>query len=148
LATCGGTIYMKRLSTSALLPVSRAITEAVADGVTVVLFLEGTTTDGSMVLPFHSALLEPAVKNKWEVTPCHIHYTSTLGQTADGVSWHGDVHFFEHLLRMLRVRRIDATAVFGYPVSHQSRKELASILHREVCRLGRLVQRVPEPFEP
>lgn len=100
------------------------------------IFLEGTSTDGSTVRPFRSSLLEPAVAHRWRVTPAAIAYTCTGGDVAQDVCWWGEMGFFEHLFRLVRVDAVSAHVRFGQPVdSAEDRKALASQLHGEVVAL-------------
>ncbi len=100
------------------------------------IFLEGTSTDGSTVRPFRSSLLEPAIVHRWPVTPAAIHYTCRGGDAAQDVCWWGDMGFFEHLLRLVRVDSVQAHLRFGTPVATaEDRKTLAAHLHREVVAL-------------
>lgn len=100
------------------------------------IFLEGTSTDGSTVRPFRSSLLEPAIEHRWRVTPAAIHYTCTGGDVAQDVCWWGDMGFFEHLFRLVRVDTVTAHLQFGEPVpAAAERKSLAAHLHREVVAL-------------
>lgn len=100
------------------------------------IFLEGTSTDGSTVRPFRSSLLEPAVAHRWPVTPAAIAYTCTGGDVAQDVCWWGDMGFFEHLFRLVRVDSVSAHVRFGRPVdSAEDRKTLAGHLHGEVVAL-------------
>jgi 1-acyl-sn-glycerol-3-phosphate acyltransferase len=45
-------------------------------------YLEGTSTDGSEILPFKPSLLQPVVKNQWKVTPAYIRYDCVGGDSA------------------------------------------------------------------
>src|SRR6266478_2549306 len=62
LARAAGTIFVDRERRLASADVVDLVREAVAGGLLVVLFPEGTSSDGSTVLPFKSALLESAVE--------------------------------------------------------------------------------------
>src|ERR1700744_1499348 len=62
-ATMAGTIYVDRERRSANDGAARLIEEALAAGVSVVLFPEGTSSDGSRVLAFHSSFFEPAIRS-------------------------------------------------------------------------------------
>jgi 1-acyl-sn-glycerol-3-phosphate acyltransferase len=102
------------------------------------IFLEGTSTDGSYVRPFRSSLLEPAVAHDWPITPAAIYYTCTGGDVAQDVCWWGDMGFFEHLFRLVRVDTVTAHLRFGAPVAAgDDRKALATRLHEEVVALKR-----------
>jgi len=59
LASLGGTLFIKRARRTHVGVINREIETALADGVLVVVFPEGTSTNGGEVLPFRSPLLEP-----------------------------------------------------------------------------------------
>jgi 1-acyl-sn-glycerol-3-phosphate acyltransferase len=105
-------------------------------GVVVTLFLEGTSSDGSKVLPFHSSLLAPVEERDWPVTPAWIHYTLQDGTMSEDVCYWGDMTFFTHFLKMLTKKSIQAHVRFGAPMTGKpGRKELAKGLHAQVCRM-------------
>ena len=105
-------------------------------GMVVVLFLEGTSSDGSEVLPFRSSLLDPAQEHGWPVTPAWIHYTWPDGTKAEHVAYWGDATFLTHFLRLMSEQRVVAHARFGEPITEKTgRKELAQELHARVCRM-------------
>src|SRR5204862_3322826 len=62
LAHAAGTIFVDRERKFSSPKVVNSIRDAIAGGPVVVLFPEGTSSDGSKVLPFKSALVEPAVQ--------------------------------------------------------------------------------------
>ena len=110
------------------------------------IFLEGTSTDGSLVRPFRSPLLEPAVEHRWPVTPAAIHYTCTGADVAQDVCWWGDMGFFEHLFRLVRADTVTAHLRFGAPVAAgDDRKALAARLHSEVVALKNQLSNTAAP---
>jgi 1-acyl-sn-glycerol-3-phosphate acyltransferase len=126
LATSTGTIFIDRASRRDTLRVSEAIEHAVRHGTSVVLFPEGTSTDGNRLLPFKSALLESAARNTLPV-----HYAA-LRYTTPQAAWPDDTPFGQHAWQVLQVPRIDATVHFGGAVTAPDRKELAERLWQEV----------------
>jgi 1-acyl-sn-glycerol-3-phosphate acyltransferase len=134
IADCGGTIYIQRGRASDLSRVREKICAAVESGVPAVLFLEGTTTDGTHVLPFHPGLLQPAVDSNWKVIPCTVNYRVAETGTPDGVSWHSDMTFLPHLMEFLLYSRTEVIVEFGPAVQADSRKHLALVLHKEISR--------------
>lgn len=60
-AALGGTLFVKRERRGKVGEIGDQIGELLGEGHLVVLFPEGTSSDGSQVLPFRSALLEPVV---------------------------------------------------------------------------------------
>jgi 1-acyl-sn-glycerol-3-phosphate acyltransferase len=102
LARCGGTIFVNRNQRTAVDSASRHITAALQAGLPVILFPEGTSTCGSQVLPFHSALLHPAIQSKTPITAAAIGYQS-LSHPEAAFCYYGDVHFLPHLSSILRI---------------------------------------------
>ena len=99
-------------------------------------YLEGTSTDGSKILPFKPSLLQPVVKNQWKVTPAYMRYDCVRGDPAMDVCWWGDMAFGDHMLKMMTFRSVQATIVSGPARSPgNDRKALAKELHTVVLGL-------------
>jgi hypothetical protein len=58
------------------------VRERLHAGETIVVFAEGTTTDGFSLLPFHSNLIAPAIEVGCEIWPVALRYTLRGAQTA------------------------------------------------------------------
>ncbi len=111
-ATMAGTIYVDRERRSANDGAARLIEEALAAGVPVVLFPEGTSSDGSGVLPFHSSFFEPAIRAGVSVSAAAIGYASSTAEEA-ALAYHGDDVFGTHLVRTLGLRGLKARVAFA-----------------------------------
>jgi 1-acyl-sn-glycerol-3-phosphate acyltransferase len=136
LTRCAGTLYIARQNKGDVKRLGTDMVRVVKAGMVVVLFLEGTSSDGSEVLPFRSSLLAPAEENGWPVTPAWIHYTLEDGTMGQNVCYWGDMTFATHFLKMLTKKRIRAHVRFGAPLTEKTgRKEMAQELHRRVCEL-------------
>jgi 1-acyl-sn-glycerol-3-phosphate acyltransferase len=110
---------------------SEAVAEIVkrlVDGTSVVLFAEGTSSDGNRVLPFRSALLgameeagshaEPGIL----MQPMSICYTGQHGvpmgrQHRTLVAWYGDLDFMPHIKTFIARGAVDAVVSYGGPIS-------------------------------
>jgi 1-acyl-sn-glycerol-3-phosphate acyltransferase len=102
----------------------------------VVLFPEGTTTNGHTVLRFHSTMLQPAIDAAAQVTPCAIAYELDNGDVTTEVCWWGDMPAFAHFGNLLSKKVIRARIVFGEPlVASGDRKDLSHTLHDQVAEL-------------
>jgi 1-acyl-sn-glycerol-3-phosphate acyltransferase len=135
-ARAAGTQFIDRNRRSDVARQNADFVHIVEHDAVLTLFLEGTSTDGSLVRPFRSSLLEPIVAHCWPVTPAAIHYTCTGGDVAQDVCWWGDMTFFSHLFRLARVDTVTAHLRFGHTVaSAEERKALAAHLHTEVSAL-------------
>jgi 1-acyl-sn-glycerol-3-phosphate acyltransferase len=104
------------------------IVERLASGTSVVLFAEGTSSDGNRVLPFRSALVG-AVKEAGAraahgilIQPMSICYTGLNGipmgrQHRPTVAWYGDLDFMPHIKAFIERGAIDAVVSYGDPVA-------------------------------
>ena len=111
------------------------------EGRGVVLFPEGTSTQGSMVLPFRPSLLETAARAGIPVSYAALTYRTPVGSppAALAVCWWGDMPFLRHLLRLLSLPTFEAKVVFGgRPIEPEDRKVLAV----------RLWEAVQQQFQP
>jgi 1-acyl-sn-glycerol-3-phosphate acyltransferase len=136
LTRVAGTIFVDRahrLSSPAIVDLVR---KAVAGGSLVVLFPEGTSSDGSTVLPFKSALLESAVQLRCPVAAASIEYALDDGSVADEVCYWRDVTLVPHLLNLFFKREIRSTCSFSLPrVRRGDRKEIARELRDEIISM-------------
>jgi 1-acyl-sn-glycerol-3-phosphate acyltransferase len=79
LARWSGSIFIERERRLHVGEVNKAIEAALADGALVVLFPEGTSTNGENLLPFRTSLLEPAVRGGHEISVGRVHYDLERG---------------------------------------------------------------------
>ena len=136
MATLGGTLFIDRQRRTHVGEINSDIQTALNDGALVIVFPEGTSSDGQSVLPFKSSLLEPATQQQHPLTIGRIHYTTATGGDDPAVAYWGDAVFFPHLLNLLSHDQVRATVRFAPVPDHSSdRKELAQQLHAEVLRL-------------
>jgi 1-acyl-sn-glycerol-3-phosphate acyltransferase len=105
------------------------IVQRLASGTSMVLFAEGTSSDGNRVLPFRSALLG-AVKQvaahggfhgPVTIQPMSICYTALNGvpmgrQHRPVIAWYGDIDFMPHIKGLMDRGTIDAVVTFGEPI--------------------------------
>lgn len=129
LAKLQRSVFVDRNRRSRTAHVNREIAGRLADGDVMVLFAEGTSSDGNRVLPFRSTLLgavhERAGGNGGEPTlnvqPVALVYTRLCGlpmgfQHRPVVAWHGDIELAPHLWRLLKSGTIDVTLAFAEPI--------------------------------
>lgn len=136
LTRCAGTLYIRRDSRTDVARLNDEMTRIVNAGVPVALFPEGTSSDGSTVLPFRSSLFGPAETHDWPVTPAWIHYTLEGGSVPDEVCYWRDMTFFPHLLNLMSKDGFQATVHYAAPMTRKmDRKEMARELHAQVTQL-------------
>ena len=118
------------------------------DGDPVVLFGEGTSSDGNTVMPFRTALfgaVRDALGDKGRVymQPVSVAYTRLHGlpmgrQFRSVAAWYGDIGLTRHFFRVLREGAIDVIVTFGPIISVDAdadRKSLARAAEAAVRRM-------------
>jgi 1-acyl-sn-glycerol-3-phosphate acyltransferase len=135
-ARWAGSVFVRRHDRGDAARANVGVGESLKDGVPVVLFPEGTTTDGQRVLRFHSTMLQPAIDNAATITPCAIRYELEDGDAACEVSWWGDMKLLPHVWNLLGKKSVRARIVFGEPITAAGdRKQLSRVMHQEVMQL-------------
>jgi 1-acyl-sn-glycerol-3-phosphate acyltransferase len=135
LVTAVDTIFIDREHKRDIVAANESIAAAMDAGEGIVLFAEGTSSNGESVLPLLPSLLEIPASRHYPVCYAGITYTTPEGEpaAADSVCWWGGEAFVPHLLRLLRVSHFDAHLCFGSPpVVDEDRKRLAMRLHEAI----------------
>ena len=136
IATLAATIYVDRSRRSETHAIQPEIQSALAAGLRLFLFPEGTSSDGSRVLPFHSSLFQPAVDLQVPVSAACIKYTIPDGVAATEACYYGDMKLFPHLLNVLGKHSVIARVTFSSnSFLFSDRKQAALKMHEEVERL-------------
>lgn len=137
-ARWAGSVFVQRHDRADAARANVSVRDALRNGVPVVLFPEGTTTDGHRVLRFHSTMLQPAIDADAPITPCSIAYEIDDGDPAQEICWWGNMTLLPHMWNLLGKKTIRTRIVFGEPL-HASgdRKSLSMRLHEEVVQLHR-----------
>jgi lyso-ornithine lipid O-acyltransferase len=136
LTTMAGTVYVDRKRRSDTRNANEGIKRALEQGLRVVIFPEGTSSDGTNVLPFYPSLFEPAVETGAPVTAAHISYALQDGDVGQDVAYWGEMTFFPHLLKLLSKRGLSATVRFSEAARTFSDRKMAAVEMREaVLRL-------------
>jgi lyso-ornithine lipid O-acyltransferase len=168
LARLQRTIFINRQARHQTGAATREIATRLLGGDAVVLFAEGTSSDGMRVLPFRSALVG-AVHHALgggthhshvTVQPMSLAYTSLDGlpigrSLRDRVAWYGDVDLVPHLIDVLASGAVDVTVSWGEAIAYDGnadRKAIARSSEKSVRRMTiaalrgvpRLAARKPE----
>jgi 1-acyl-sn-glycerol-3-phosphate acyltransferase len=112
MAQLGNTIFIDRGSTRQSLKCAHEIIASLQQGVHVLVFPEGTSTNGTEVLPFKSLLFCAALKTGSPVLPLTLNYTTINEQplnhqTRDLCCWHGEMEFVRHFWDVLSLQSIE-----------------------------------------
>jgi 1-acyl-sn-glycerol-3-phosphate acyltransferase len=145
LAKLQRSVFVDRNRRSSVKETANAVIQRLDAGERVVLFAEGTSSDGNQVLPFKSSLfaaVEPneANGNGHVLQTVAIVYTRVYGlpmnrQQRPWVAWYGDMDMLSHAWGVLKGGPLDVHVRFGAPVSMSivgDRKKLAEHAHSRV----------------
>jgi 1-acyl-sn-glycerol-3-phosphate acyltransferase len=105
-----GTILLRRGSGRAARKAVDEIGALLGAGRAVAIFPEGTTSDGSCVLPFRPALFQAAVDRRRKVLPLALSYHGSCGEPCSAAEFVGDTSLWRSLRRIALVPRIVARA--------------------------------------
>lgn len=158
------TIFVDRARRTQTAVVNSEMAARMISGSPVVLFAEGTSSDGNRVLPFRTSLLGAARAaiaasggESVSIQPVSIAYTHRNGLPLGRlgrpfVAWYGDMTFGAHLWSILRDGAIDVTVTFGETMragAATDRKRLAGEAERTVRRMttNALLGRKPGDLE-
>jgi 1-acyl-sn-glycerol-3-phosphate acyltransferase len=151
LARLQRSVFVDRERRLATAVANAEIAARLAEGDPVVLFAEGTSSDGNRVLRFrssligaaHAALADAEHADKVWVQPLSLAYVG-LGGLPLGrahrphVAWYGDLDLLPHLIGIVRAGAIDAVATWGEPIpccAETDRKVVARALEASVRRM-------------
>lgn len=151
-ADLGRTVYVERERRQATGTARNAIVERLAAGENVILFPEGTNSDGVGVLPFKSALfsaIEGPGCEGFVVQPVTIAYTRLNGlpitrERLPDIAWIGDTALIPHALSFMSLGKVRAELRFHSPVrvgDFTDRKALAKHCHDVVAEGYRRMMR-------
>jgi 1-acyl-sn-glycerol-3-phosphate acyltransferase len=118
LANMAGTVYVERGRGASARTAGAAMQAAAAEGLPVVFFPEGTTSNGETVGNFHSGLLAQAMAAGQPITAASITYRITRpngpGITVPGtLCYWDDTPLLVHIFRLLAVRGIEVEVRFA-----------------------------------
>jgi len=136
--TGGGTLYVKRESRRDAMRVAHRMAEALKDGDILAVFPEGTTGDGSSVLPFHSGLIQAAISADAPVQPVAVQIVDgRSGRPSRAASYMGDESLPGSVWRALCARDLCAVVTFGRPqaVAGRDRRVWARDLRNEIAAM-------------
>jgi len=133
-AARAGTLFLRRERKSDLVRVGERIAPVLAEGINLVVFLEGTSTDGRTVRTFRPGLLEPVVRLGGQAVPTAISYRVSGGYDARvDVAWWGTMPLLPHLVGLMGIPWIEVEVDWGAARGHvEDRKVLAGELERIV----------------
>jgi 1-acyl-sn-glycerol-3-phosphate acyltransferase len=145
-----GTIFINRQRKELVGEIITEMSQKLQQEVNVLLFPEGTSTNGERLLPFQSVPLAAPLRSRSIIVPTTIVYKSidekpVSPANRDLIYWYGDMDFISHFWKLLALRSVEVLVTiqpklecFRYPNNSAGRKKLAEDCYNRV--LGRIVE--------
>lgn len=143
LATGAGTLYIARESRRDAMRVVHHMAECLAQGDVLAVFPEGTTGDGTHILPFHANLLQAAIAVRAPVQPVALQFVDApSGAISFAPCYVGDDTLLQSLWRTLCADNVLAVVQFGVPqqADGRDRRAWAADLRQTIADLRGGVQ--------
>jgi lyso-ornithine lipid O-acyltransferase len=118
MTTMSGTVYVERGRGGSALRARKGLQAAVDAGLPVVFFPEGTTSNGSQLLKFHSGLLAQVLDSGSPVTAASVRYSFAVDNgpnvsVGDDVCYWGDRNMLAHIFKFLGLRGVRVEVRFA-----------------------------------
>ena len=142
LATKGRSIFIKRNKTDSINQKNK-ILELLSSHEKVLIFPEGTTSDGNRVLEFKSSSFSSVENQNFLIQPIVIVYSHLNGIPINRwlrpmIAWYGDMEFKPHLSKLVGLMSISAKIIYLEPVntkSFENRKVLSNYLEDKIRKV-------------
>ncbi len=143
-----GTIFINRQRKKEVGALVREMTRKLRQEANILLFPEGTSTNGEKMLPFQTVPLAAPLRSRSIIVPVTLAYTTIDEQPVtavnrDFVYWYGDMDFVTHFWDLLGRRGVEVLVTlqpkiecFRYADNSAGRKKLAEDCYNRV--LGRV----------
>ena len=143
-----GTIFIDRQHKGLVGRMVQEMSRKLKQEANILLFPEGTSTNGEQMLPFQTAPLAAPLRSRSVIVPTTITYKSINSAPVspanrDSLYWYGDMDFMSHFWKLLGLRSVDVLVTiqpkvecFRYRDNSAGRKTLAEDCYDRV--LGRV----------
>lgn len=136
LAARNDTIFLRRGSRGHACIINAEIAALLDAGCNVAIFPEGTTTDGSHLLHFHAALLQPAIACGHPLQPLALQYRTPDDRFSRAPAYDGDLSLGECVANIVASRRTIARVSVAAPIptcDGVDRRTLAAHAHAQIA---------------
>jgi lyso-ornithine lipid O-acyltransferase len=150
LTEMAGSLYVERRDRSNILKERQTMTEAMHAGFDVVLYPEGASGDGQMVMPFKKTLMMAVAGTGYSILPVVINFTKCNGEEfsdkwRDYICWYGKQSFLGSLIRTLSLKNFEASVEFLTPVKVDHEDQRNEIVPRIREMISEKYTQIPRP---
>jgi 1-acyl-sn-glycerol-3-phosphate acyltransferase len=150
LAVRVGTLFIERARRHDTARANQAVADALQQGDCVAVFPEGTTSNGTLLRPFHASLLQSAINSGVRLWPVAIRYSNRDGSLNLAPAYVDNMSFAASLARILMEPELVAEVTYLEPLSVQgrSRRELAAQAESAIASALNLAVPCRKPGKP
>ncbi len=117
----GGSVFVDRRDRHRISEDSQQLQRVMREGFNLVVYPEGTTSDGTTVSPLKSSLFSAPIAAGKTILPLCIKYKTVNGEpfskkNRDTVCWYGDMSFAPHFVALSQIRRAEVELAFLQPI--------------------------------
>lgn len=125
-------IFVERKKKSDIIRVNESLERVIRLGFPTVVFLEGTSSGGSGLLPLKPNMAQPAIVTRCPVVPVSLLYRIDTPGTSveEDIAYWRDMTLLPHLLRLLGLRGHRVHVVIGEPILPQEGEDRAELTKR------------------
>jgi lyso-ornithine lipid O-acyltransferase len=146
-----GTIFINRQRKEEVGSLIEEMTRKLRQEANILLFPEGTSTEGEKLLPFQTVPLAAPLRSRSIIVPATITYKNidddaVTAANRDLIYWYGDMDFVSHFWKLLALHSVEVLVTiqpkiecFHYEDSSAGRKKLADDCYNRV--LGRMIEK-------
>jgi len=137
---CGGSLFTNRDKYSSLPQEIRNFAAALSQGFDLVLFPEGTSTNGETIMEFRKSLFQTSISAQKPLLPICVRYKTLDGKPIttqaqrDIVCWYGDMTFVPHFWQLIN-HQIEAEVTILEPIPFDpsiNRQQLCDLVHNQL----------------
>lgn len=145
-----GTLFIERTRRHDTARAGREVVDALRQGDCVAVFPEGTTSNGTMLRPFHASLLQSAITSGARLWPVAIRYQHRDGTANLSPAYVDNMSFADSLFRILDEPELEAEIAYlgPLPVQGRSRRELAALAEKAIANALNLAASGRKPGKP
>jgi 1-acyl-sn-glycerol-3-phosphate acyltransferase len=145
-----GTLFIERARRHDTARANREVVDALRQGDCVAVFPEGTTSDGTLLRPFHASLLQSAITSEALLWPAAIRYVHRDGSVNLSPAYVDSMSFGASLFRILNEPDLEAEITYlePLPVQGRSRRELAALAEKAIASALNLAAPSRKPDRP
>jgi len=136
LAARAGTLFIDRNDRKGAIHIIKALKAHLGEGMNACYFPEGTTTDGTQILPFKGSILQAALSAQTEVIPIAIRYPLPNHQLDTRMAYADNTTLLESVRNILGIPSPIVELHFLEPIaaSGHSRQEINQLARQAIGR--------------